>query len=75
MRTPLIVGVDPGTTTAYAVLDTRGKLIKTHSSKGLDQGAMIKAITEIGNPIAVGCDKAKPPSAVERLAVKVGANS
>ncbi|MBI5389158.1 DUF460 domain-containing protein [Candidatus Woesearchaeota archaeon] len=43
-KTLLIVGIDPGTTTAYAVLDLEGNVLKTHAQKDIDLGDVIKAI-------------------------------
>ncbi len=69
----LIVGIDPGTTTAYALLDTRGNLLYTDSSKELDISALIFAIIGKGLPLIVGCDKKKAPGFVDEFATKVGA--
>lgn len=72
MRDLLIVGVDPGATTAYAMLDIRGNLLDMESSKYLDLNTIIKKVTRHGEVLAVGCDKAKVPSFVEKFAVKTG---
>ena len=40
----LIVGIDPGITTAYAVLDIEGSLIHLKSSKQLDLNHLISEI-------------------------------
>ena len=37
----LIVGIDPGITAGYAVLDINGKIIKVRSSKQLDLNSLI----------------------------------
>ena len=56
-KEPLIVGIDPGITTAYAVLDTKGSLIKLKSSKKLNLSTVINEILQIdGKIIAVGSD-------------------
>ncbi len=68
----LIVGVDPGTTLGYAVLDTEGRLIKIKSSKQMNLNSLISEIVKIGKVIAVGTDKAKVPSMVELFSVKIG---
>ncbi|MFC1648659.1 DUF460 domain-containing protein [Nanoarchaeota archaeon] len=70
---PIIVGVDPGTTTAYAVLNSRGELIALDSSRLFDISTLISEVIKYGNPMLVGCDKHPAPSFVERFAVKVGA--
>ncbi len=70
---PVIVGVDPGTTSAYSVLDASGDLITVQSSRNFDLSTMISEIIQHGNPVVVGCDKNPAPSFVEKLATKVGA--
>lgn len=69
----LIVGIDPGTTTAYALLDMHGKIIALHSAKELSIDALIAKVTSAGITVCVGCDKAKVPAFVEKFAVQVGA--
>ncbi|MBD3303808.1 DUF460 domain-containing protein [Candidatus Woesearchaeota archaeon] len=69
----LVVGIDPGTTTAYALLDVDGNIIGLHSAKELSVDALIAKVTSMGIPACVGCDKAKVPAYVERFAVQVSA--
>ena len=69
----LIVGIDPGMTTAYAVLDIEGRFIKAYSSKQLELNSIISDIIGIGKAILVGTDKSKVPGLVEDFAIKVGA--
>lgn len=73
MRELLIVGVDPGTTTGYAVLDTRGKLIRARSSKQLGLNSIVEEIAQMGSVLAIGTDKKKCPQLVEKIAAKTGA--
>lgn len=68
-----IVGLDPGTTTAGAVLDLRGKAILLFSSRELPLSKIINRIVQVSLPVAVSTDKAKAPALVEELARKVGA--
>ncbi len=70
---PLIIGVDPGTTSAYAVLDSKGSVLEVYSSRTLDFNSLLERVTRLGTPIIVGCDKSNPPSVAERLASKTGA--
>ena len=44
----LIVGIDPGTTVAYAILDLNGTVIKTLSKKELDLSSLITEIIKLG---------------------------
>lgn len=69
----LIVGVDPGTTLGYAVLDMYGKLVLAGSSKLLDFNMLVSRMTSLGRIVMVGCDKSDAPEFVSRFAVKVGA--
>jgi predicted RNase H-like nuclease (RuvC/YqgF family) len=69
----LIVGVDPGTTLGYAVIDFDGNIVKLHSEKNLDLNSLITHLINIGKPLVVASDKEYNPDFVNRLAVKVGA--
>jgi len=69
----IILGIDPGTTTAWAALDLEGNLLMVRSGKGLGLREVIKEVVGVGRPALIGTDKAKAPSFVERVAVKTGA--
>jgi hypothetical protein len=69
----LIVGIDPGTTVGYAVLDLGGKVIDVGSSKEVGMSSLISKIVGIGKVVVVGCDKKKVPAFVEGFAIRVGA--
>jgi len=69
----LIVGVDPGTTAGYAVLDTSGRLVAAGASKELDLASLIAAVEPLGKVLYVGTDKAKVPGFVASFAAKFGA--
>src|SRR3989338_8130847 len=69
----LVVGIDPGITTAYAVLDIEGNLLRLNSSKQLDLNSIISQVIGLGKPILAGTDKAKVPGLVEAFAAKFGA--
>ncbi|MBI4154529.1 DUF460 domain-containing protein [Candidatus Woesearchaeota archaeon] len=73
MRDLLIVGVDPGTTTAYAILDLDGNLLKLKSSKQLSLSTLITEVTNEGKVLAVGCDVSNIPSFVYKFATKLNA--
>ena len=74
IKKPLvIVGIDPGTTMGYAILDINGGLIKTDSARGNRLAELISAITYHGKPVLVGTDKAKCPELVYQFAAKTGA--
>jgi len=69
----VIVGVDPGTTLGYAIIDLNGKIIEVKSSKEHSLNTLIENVTKRGSPVIVGTDKQKSPSFVEKFAVKIGA--
>ncbi|MBN2052454.1 DUF460 domain-containing protein [Candidatus Woesearchaeota archaeon] len=69
----LIIGVDPGTTLGYAVLDDKGNFITSGSGKEFSMSELINNIISFGKPLIVGCDKNPPPWFAESLAVKLGA--
>jgi len=68
----LIVGIDPGTTLGYAVLDLKAKKLKLASSKKLNLSKLISKIINIGKPLIIGCDVSTAPSFVEKFSVKTG---
>lgn len=69
----LIVGIDPGITTGYAVLGINGELIRLDSSKQLDLNKLISETVNLGKVVLVGTDKVKVPSLVNAFATKLGA--
>lgn len=64
----LIVGIDPGTTTAIAVLDLHGNLLGVKSKKSFTRGEQVHYIQNFGQPIKFAVDTAKIPSTVEKTA-------
>lgn len=70
---PIIVGVDPGTTTAIAVLDTEGSLLSLVSRKNMTRAEISRHLVRLGMPVMVAADKRPAPAAVERLAATFSA--
>ena len=68
-----IVGIDPGTMTAYAMLDLKGNIIELRSSKLFDLSRLITVVTGKTMPVVVAADKRPTPKFVERFAIKTGA--
>ncbi|MBI2665284.1 DUF460 domain-containing protein [Candidatus Woesearchaeota archaeon] len=62
-----IIGLDPGTTSAYAILTLDGKIINCNSGKEMPLSIIIKEIVDLCRPVLVGTDKAKIPSFVEEF--------
>jgi len=71
--TLLIIGVDPGTTLGYAIINDKGEFITSGSGKEFAMSELINNIISFGRPLIVGCDKNPPPWFAESLAVKLGA--
>jgi uncharacterized protein len=69
----IIVGIDPGTTTAYAVLDTNGSILSKKSAKGLNLDSILRETAFYGIPLLVGTDRRKCPGMVAKYAAKTGA--
>jgi predicted RNase H-like nuclease (RuvC/YqgF family) len=72
-RPLVIVGIDPGTTMGYAILNIEGILIKTGSARGESLSKLIEEVMYYGSPVLAGTDKAKCPEFVYQFAAKTGA--
>lgn len=62
-----IVGIDPGTTTAVAVLSLSCELIWLHSSRTESLSDLIDDIAEKGKPLIIASDVYPTPNAVEKI--------
>lgn len=72
MNRPIIVGYDPGTTAALAILDTKSQILFLKSKRGFKKGEIIDAITRIGKPLMIAGDRRPLPKSVEKLASSLG---
>ena len=72
-RKQLIIGIDPGTTAAYAILSIEGRILEVRSARPLKLNQMIQGTTEKGTPLIVGTDRKKCPGIINRYAAKTGA--
>lgn len=70
---PLIVGVDPGSTSAVATVDLEGEVELLESGKNFPPREIIQRIVKVGKPVVVASDKGKTPSKVEKISSSVGA--
>ncbi len=68
-----IIGIDPGTTKSYAVLDLNGNILEVSSSKRLNESSITKEVFKFGKPILIGTDINKIPNLVEKIASSLGA--
>jgi predicted RNase H-like nuclease (RuvC/YqgF family) len=66
-RDRVLVGVDPGTTTAVAIVGLGGEVLDTLSTRTADAAAVTEWIVERGRPVVVAADVASMPSTVEKL--------
>lgn len=74
MQKPLLImGIDPGTTLGYALIDLNGHLVHIESSKELDLSLLLATAVRWGRIILVGCDKQPTPAFVEKFSTKIGA--
>lgn len=64
----LIVGIDPGTTVAWAAFDLGGNLIALSSGRGMRLGDVVRQIAAAGNPVLVACDRKPAPAFVRKVA-------
>jgi predicted RNase H-like nuclease (RuvC/YqgF family) len=66
-RDHVVVGVDPGTTTAAAVVGLDGEVLDVLSTRTADTAATIEWIIERGRPILVAADVTPMPETVEKI--------
>lgn len=67
MTKPVIVGIDPGTTTAYAALSVDGDVRAVGSGRNVDMAWLNTQAIQAGKPVLVGCDKKNAPDTVEKF--------
>jgi Uncharacterized conserved protein len=63
----LIIGIDPGTTTAIAAIDLEGNLVRTKSSRQTSMAETIEAIYRLGKPLIIASDVQQMPYTVEKI--------
>ncbi|WP_231185610.1 DUF460 domain-containing protein [Haladaptatus sp. DYF46] len=66
-RDHVIVGIDPGTTTAVAMTDLDGTLLDVLSTRTADTADVIEWIIERGRPVIVAADVTPMPETVEKF--------
>lgn len=72
MKPLLIIGIDPGTTLAYAVLGLNGEVISVSSSKQLDLNSLTANVFCLGKPLVVATDVSPVPRFIEKFASQTG---
>lgn len=68
----MIVGIDLGTTTGIAILDTNGSVISLSSKKETTKNEIVKHVMKFGNPLIIASDVNPLPKGIEKLASAVG---
>ena len=66
-RDHVLVGIDPGTTTAVAVVDLDGEPLDVHSTRTADTAAVIEWLVERGRPVVIAADVTPMPETVEQF--------
>lgn len=66
-RDYVLVGIDPGTTTAVAVVGIDGELLDVLSTRTADTAAVIEWIVERGRPFIIAADVTPMPNTVEKI--------
>lgn len=64
----MIVGIDPGVYTAYAVFDLKGELVEAGCEKQLSHEDLVRIISSLGKPSLVATDVSPAPAFVARIA-------
>lgn len=70
---PLIIGIDPGNTSAVAAINLEGEKEFLTSRKEFSHDEIIREIVETGCPIVIAADRANMPSTVDKIASSLGA--
>ncbi len=68
MGREIIVGVDPGLTTAFAVLDLEGNILAVESAKTVGINWAIERVAEFGKPFVIAGDKERAGEALRKIA-------
>ncbi|WP_276245806.1 MULTISPECIES: DUF460 domain-containing protein [unclassified Haladaptatus] len=66
-RDHVLVGIDPGTTTAVAIVGLDGEVLDVLSTRTADTADVIEWIIEHGRPILVAADVTPMPETVEKI--------
>ena len=66
-RDHVIVGIDPGTTTAAAVVGLDGGVLDVYSTRTADTADVIEWLIERGRPVVVAADVTPMPETVEKF--------
>lgn len=68
-----IVGIDPGITTAIAVLDLKGAPLHIESRRDWSYGEVLQRLIEVGEVVLIASDVRPAPTFVSRIATELNA--
>lgn len=68
---PVILGVDPGTTVAFAVIDLCGETLSLESKRDAGIEWVVERSRQFGKPVLIACDVQPAPSTVIKLAASL----
>ncbi|MEM5772887.1 MAG: DUF460 domain-containing protein [Candidatus Aenigmatarchaeota archaeon] len=72
MKKNLIVGIDIGSTTGIAILDTKGNILDLSSIKEATRAEIIKHILKFGDALIIASDVNPLPKGIEKIASSLG---
>lgn len=64
----IVVGIDPGITTAIAIFDLNGELKEVFSKKGMSKPEIVRFILSRGSPVIIATDKKSIPKMISEIA-------
>ncbi len=70
MQIYIIVGIDAGINTGYAVLDLNGRLVGSGCEKEASDKRIVKAISRLGVPVLIASDTSPPSHFVQKIAAR-----
>ena len=68
LQTNAIVGIDPGVTTAVAILDLRGEVVRIRSGRGFSLPKLLKFVSGECTPVAIASDVRPASRLLEKVA-------
>lgn len=71
LRIYVIVGIDPGIKTGYAIIDLSGRLIASGCEKEAGDERLVKLITDAGIPVLLAADTHPPSHFVLKTAARL----
>lgn len=67
----MIVGLDPGITTAVAILDTKGNVLNIYSKRDMNRAEIIRHVLRFGKPVIISTDVSVTPKSIANIATKL----